>query len=124
MTDFGCLVFWLRAPMCASLGGFFSLPKRYFYQYDLAMKQVILQVEENNYEGLVSFLKSLDFVVLEEEIPMWQQNEVAERRAAYDAGTLLSRKWHEAQKNIFNCGLMINTKGGHDDNAGSIYLAT
>ena len=65
------------------------------------MKKVILQVEENNYEGLVSFLKTLDFVVLEEEIPAWQQNEVAERRAAYDAGTLLSRKWHEAQKDIF-----------------------
>ena len=66
------------------------------------MKQVVIHVDEESYEGFLTFLKSLDFVQIENEaIPEWQQNEVAERKAAYEAGTLLSKKWKEAQRDIF-----------------------
>lgn len=59
-------------------------------------------MEEESYEGFMTFLKSLDFVLIEgDAIPEWQQNEVAERKAAYEAGTLLRKKWKEAQSEIF-----------------------
>jgi hypothetical protein len=65
------------------------------------MQQVVLQVEDQKLDEFIKFLKTLDFVKIQEEIPEWQQNEVAERLSEYESGKELARKWKEAQATIF-----------------------
>jgi len=66
------------------------------------MKQVVLKVEDAEFDGFLTFLRTLDFVEIEnQDVPEWQQSVVMDRQSAYNAGTLLSRKWETAKKDIF-----------------------
>jgi hypothetical protein len=67
------------------------------------MKQITLQVEESKFQVFLSFLKSLDNVQVSEDtiIPEAQKSEVAARLKQLDSGTLNTRLWEEAEKDIF-----------------------
>jgi hypothetical protein len=67
------------------------------------MKQITLQVEESKFQVFLSFLKSLDYVQVSEDtiIPEAQKSEVAARLKQLENGTLKTRVWEEAEKDIF-----------------------
>lgn len=68
------------------------------------MKDLVLNIEEGKYEAFLHFIKTLDFVKISQqnqEIPTWQKNIVNERISEYENGKLLTRKWEDAQADIF-----------------------
>ncbi len=67
------------------------------------MKKLILNIEESKYEAFLSFIQTLDYVVVSRdvEIPAWQQEEVNRRMELVAKGEMSLRPWDEARKDIF-----------------------
>lgn len=68
------------------------------------MKQITLTVEESKFQVFLSFLKSLDYVQVSDEIniPEKHKSEVDSRLRQLKNGTLKTRLWEDAEKEIFN----------------------
>lgn len=67
------------------------------------MKQITLTVEESKFQVFLSFLKSLDYVQVSHEIniPEIHKSEVESRLKQIENGTLKTRLWEDAEKDIF-----------------------
>lgn len=68
------------------------------------MKKLILQINDENFETFRSFIETLDYVSITEEIeiPEWQQMEMNQRLDQIDRGEMSIRSWEEAKKKIFS----------------------
>ena len=67
------------------------------------MKRITLNIEEENYQAFLDFLKTLNYVSISEgyEIPESQKAEVNERLEEIEKGIMKTRSWEEAKKDIF-----------------------
>jgi hypothetical protein len=67
------------------------------------MRQLLLHIEDSRYKAFLSYLSTLDYVSVDEEIgiPQWQQDEVARRLELIESGKMTARSWEEASKDIF-----------------------
>jgi hypothetical protein len=67
------------------------------------MKQLILNIDENKFKDFVSYLKTLNYVTIneEDEILLLQETEVLDRLLKIETGTMKTRPWSEAKEDIF-----------------------
>lgn len=67
------------------------------------MKQITLNIDETKFKTFLSFIKTLDYVSVADEIdiPLEQQQEVERRLKLVQEGKMKTRSWSEAQKDIF-----------------------
>lgn len=67
------------------------------------MKKVTLNVEESKFKAFLTFIKTLDYVSVSDEldIPLEQQHEVERRLKLIEKGEMKTRSWDEAKKDIF-----------------------
>jgi hypothetical protein len=67
------------------------------------MRQLILQIEDSKFKAFLTYVKTLDYVSIDEvqDLPQWQQEEVGRRLELIDAGKMNTRSWDEASKDIF-----------------------
>jgi|AntRauTorcE11897_2_1112592.scaffolds.fasta_scaffold29348_2 hypothetical protein len=67
------------------------------------MKRITLNIEEENYQAFLNFLKTLNYVSISEgyEIPESHKTEVKERLEEIEKGNIKTRSWEEAKKDIF-----------------------
>jgi hypothetical protein len=67
------------------------------------MPRLILNIEDNKFQAFLSYLRTLDYVSIDEgsDVPQWQKDEVARRLALIDSGKMGVRSWDEAEKDVF-----------------------
>lgn len=67
------------------------------------MRPLLLHIEDSKYKAFLSFVRTLDYVSVDEvqDIPQWQQDEVARRLELIESGKMKARSWDEASKDIF-----------------------
>lgn len=67
------------------------------------MKQITLDIEENQFDTFMAFLKTLNYVSIadELELPVAQTQELDRRLELLEKGQMKTRSWKEAQKDIF-----------------------
>jgi hypothetical protein len=67
------------------------------------MRPLLLHIEDSKYKTFLSFVRTLDYVSVDEvqDIPQWQQDEVARRLELIESGKMKARSWDEASKDIF-----------------------
>ncbi|MCA1761957.1 MAG: addiction module protein [Flavobacteriales bacterium] len=67
------------------------------------MKKLILNIEESKYRAFLSFIETLDYVSVSknEDLPVWQQEEVKRRMDLVAKGEMKARTWDEARKDVF-----------------------
>ncbi|MFZ6053146.1 addiction module protein [Halocola ammonii] len=67
------------------------------------MKRITLNIEEENYQAFLDFLKTLSYVSISEgyKIPESHKAEVNERLEEIEKGNMKTRSWEEAKKDIF-----------------------
>jgi len=67
------------------------------------MKRITLNIDESKAEAFLSFIKTLDYVSISDEIviPEEQQREVERRLKDLEDGKMETRSWNEARKDIF-----------------------
>jgi hypothetical protein len=64
--------------------------------------KITLDIEDNRFETFLSFIKTLDYVTINEDtIPQWQQDEVNKRMELINRGEMKARSWNDAKKDIF-----------------------
>jgi hypothetical protein len=67
------------------------------------MKQITLNIDETKFKAFLSFIKTLDYVSVSDEIniPLEQQQEVQRRLELVQEGKMKTRSWSEAKQDIF-----------------------
>lgn len=67
------------------------------------MRPLLLHIEDSKYKAFLSYVRTLDHVSVDEgdDIPQWQQEEVARRLELIESGKMTARSWDEASKDIF-----------------------
>jgi hypothetical protein len=67
------------------------------------MRPLLLHIEDSKYKAFLSYVRTLDYVSVDEgdDIPQWQQDEVARRLKLIESGKMTARSWDEASKDIF-----------------------
>lgn len=67
------------------------------------MKQITLNIDESKFKAFLSFIKTLDYVSVSDEIdvPKEQQVEAERRTKLVEEGKMSIRSWNEAKKDIF-----------------------
>jgi len=67
------------------------------------MKQITLNIDETKFKAFISFIKTLDYVSVSDEIdiPIEQQQEVERRLKLVQEGKMKTRSWSEAKQDIF-----------------------
>ncbi|HKL02567.1 MAG TPA: addiction module protein [Cryomorphaceae bacterium] len=67
------------------------------------MKKLILNIEESKYRAFLSYIETLDYVSVSknEDLPVWQQEEVKRRMDLVAKGEMKARTWDEARKDVF-----------------------
>lgn len=65
--------------------------------------KITLDIQDSRFDTFMSFIKTLDYVSITKEdvIPKWQQDEVNKRLELVNSGEMKTRRWNEAQKDIF-----------------------
>ncbi len=65
--------------------------------------RITLDIPENKYKFFLELMNNLNFIKVEEseEVPQWQQDEVARRLDLIEKGELKTRNYEEAKKDIF-----------------------
>jgi hypothetical protein len=65
--------------------------------------KITLDIKDSKFNTFLAFIKTLDYVSVnkEEEIPLWQQEEVNKRLTLIAKGDMNTRNWTEAKKDIF-----------------------
>ncbi len=67
------------------------------------MKQITLNIDETKFKAFLSFIKTLDYVSVSDEIdiPLEQQQEAERRLKLVQEGKMKTRSWSEAKQDIF-----------------------
>ena len=67
------------------------------------MKQITLNIDESKFKAFLSFIKTLDYVSVSEEIeiPINQQKETERRLKLVQEGKMKKRSWNKAKQDIF-----------------------
>ena len=67
------------------------------------MKQITLNIDETKFKAFISFIKTLDYVSVSDEIdiPLEQQQEAERRLKLVQEGKMKTRSWSEAKQDIF-----------------------
>jgi hypothetical protein len=67
------------------------------------MRPLLLHIGDSQYKAFLSYVRTLDCVSVDEgdDIPQWQQDEVARRLELIESGNMTTRSWDEASKDIF-----------------------
>ncbi|PWH86240.1 addiction module protein [Brumimicrobium oceani] len=67
------------------------------------MKQITLNIDETKFKAFLSFIKTLDYVSVSDEIdiPIEQQQEAERRLKLVEEGKMKTRSWSEAKQDIF-----------------------
>ncbi len=67
------------------------------------MKKLILNIEESKYRAFLTFIETLNYVSVSknEDLPVWQQEEVKRRMDLVAKGEMKARTWDEARKDVF-----------------------
>ncbi len=67
------------------------------------MKQITLNIDETKFKAFLSFIKTLDYVTVSDEIdiPIEQQKEVERRLKLVEQGKMKTRSWDQAKQDIF-----------------------
>ena len=67
------------------------------------MKQITLNIDETKFKAFISFIKTLDYVSVSDEIdiPIEQQQEVERRLKLVEEGKMKTRSWNQAKQDIF-----------------------
>lgn len=67
------------------------------------MTQVVLNIEDDKLNAFIAFIKTLNYVSLaaSDEIPQWQQEEVAKSIKEIDNGTIVHEDWELTRKKLF-----------------------
>ncbi|PHR44303.1 MAG: hypothetical protein COA32_14920 [Fluviicola sp.] len=67
------------------------------------MKQITLNIDETKFKAFLSFIKTLDYVSVSDEIaiPLEQQQEVERRLKLVQEGKMKTRSWNQAKQDIF-----------------------
>jgi hypothetical protein len=65
--------------------------------------KITLDIKDSRFNTFLAFIKTLDYVSVneEEEIPLWQEEEVNKRLDLIAKGDMNTRSWNEAKKDIF-----------------------
>lgn len=65
--------------------------------------KLTLEIEDQQFDIFLSFLKTLDYVSIEPEtnVPQGQQEEVQRRLEAIERGQMPIQSWENAKKDIF-----------------------
>ena len=66
------------------------------------MKKITLNIDESKFKVFLSFLKTLDYVSVSDEmdVPIEQQQEVGRRLKLVEEGEMKTRSWEEAKQDI------------------------
>ncbi|MGM0479068.1 MAG: addiction module protein [Bacteroidota bacterium] len=67
------------------------------------MKQITLNIDETKFKAFLSFIKTLDYVSVSDEIdiPIEQQQEAERRLKLVQEGKMKTRSWNQAKQDIF-----------------------
>lgn len=67
------------------------------------MKQITLNIDESKFKAFLSFIKTLDYVSVSDEIdiPLEQQQEAERRLKLVQEGKMKTRSWNQAKQDIF-----------------------
>lgn len=67
------------------------------------MKQITLNIDETKFKAFLSFIKTLDYVSVSDEIdiPLEQQQEAERRLKLVQEGKMKTRSWNQAKQDIF-----------------------
>ena len=67
------------------------------------MKQITLNIDETKFKAFLSFIKTIDYVSVSDEIdiPLEQQQEAERRLNLVQEGKMKTRSWNEAKQDIF-----------------------
>lgn len=67
------------------------------------MKQITLNIDESKFKAFLSFIKTLDYVSVSDEIdiPLEQQQEAERRLKLVREGKMKTRSWNQAKQDIF-----------------------
>jgi hypothetical protein len=67
------------------------------------MKQITLNIDESKFKAFLSFIKTLDYVSVSDEIdiPLEQQQEAQRRLKLVQEGKMKTRSWNQAKQDIF-----------------------
>lgn len=67
------------------------------------MKQITLNIDESKFKAFLSFIKTIDYVSVSDEIdiPLEQQQEAQRRLKLIQEGKMKTRSWEEAKQDIF-----------------------
>ena len=67
------------------------------------MKQITLNIDESKFKAFISFIKTLDYVSVSDEIdiPIEQQQEAQRRLKHVEEGKMKTRSWNKAKEDIF-----------------------
>jgi hypothetical protein len=67
------------------------------------MTQITLNIEDDKFKAFMEFIKTLNYVSVskEENIPVWQMEEVESRLDKIKNGKMTTRLWSEAKNDIF-----------------------
>ncbi len=75
----------------------------FIFAFHSAMRPLLLPIEDSKYKAFLSFVRTLDYVSVDEiqNISQWQQDGVARRLELIESGKMTARSWDEASKDIF-----------------------
>lgn len=67
------------------------------------MKQITLNIDESKFKAFLSFIKTIDYVSVSDEldIPLEQQQEAERRLKLLEEGKMKTRSWNQAKQDIF-----------------------
>lgn len=67
------------------------------------MKQITLNIDETKFKAFISFIKTLDYVSVSDEIdiPIEQQEEAQRRLELVQEGKMKTRSWNKAKQDVF-----------------------
>jgi len=68
------------------------------------MKRLTLNIDESKYKAFLSFKKTLDYVIVQEDeaVLELQKEEVLKRLDLIDKGEMKTRSWDDAKSELFN----------------------
>lgn len=65
------------------------------------MTQIILNIEDDKFNTFIDFIKTLDYVSLDSNIPQNQMDEVNYRMQLVNDGEMSIRPWDDAKVDVF-----------------------
>lgn len=65
--------------------------------------KITLDIQDNRFDAFLNFIKTLDYVSInkQDDIPIWQKEEVKRRLESIEKGQMKKRSWVKAKEEIF-----------------------